>query len=68
MQTIHLVKTVKTGTGISINIPADILRALDIRRGDFVVMAVYSGDTFLTRKPTQQELFDLKPKDIQYGK
>jgi antitoxin component of MazEF toxin-antitoxin module len=67
MQVIHLVKTVKLGTGISINIPVEYLRALNIRRGDYLVLALHSGDTFLARKPTDQELFDLKPKDIQYG-
>lgn len=67
MDTIHLVKAVKTGNGLTVNIPADFLRALNIRRGDYLVMAIYSGDTFLTRKPTEQELLQLKPKQIEYG-
>ena len=67
MNTIHLVKAVKTGTGVSVNIPVEFLRALNIRRGDYLVMAIYSGDTFLTRKPTDQELLQLKPKTVVYG-
>lgn len=67
MQTIHLVKAVKFGTGISINIPVEYLRALNIKRGDFLVMALYSGDSFIARKPTDQELLQLKPKNIEYG-
>lgn len=67
METIHLIKAVKTGTGISVIIPVDILRALNIRRGDFLVMAIYSGDTMLTRKCTDEELLKLKPRNIEYG-
>lgn len=67
MNPIYLVKTVKTGNGLTINIPAEYLKVLNIRRGDYLVLAIYSGDTFLARKPTDQELSHLKPKDIQYG-
>ena len=64
MDTIHLVKAVKTGNGLTVNIPANFLRALNIRRGDYLVLALYSSDTFLARKPTDQELLQLKPRNI----
>ena len=67
MQTIHIVKTTKTGSGVSVNIPADFLKTLGIRRGDYLVLAIYSGDSFVARKPTDQELLNLKPKNIEYG-
>lgn len=67
MEVLHIVKAVKTGNGVSVIIPAEFLRALEIRRGDYLVMAIYSGETLLTRKPTQAELLQLKPKNILYG-
>ena len=67
MQSIKLVRTIKQGNSIYIRLPLEYRNALNIRRGDHVVLALYNENTLVARKPTDQELLDLKPKDIQYG-
>ncbi len=67
MQKITLTKIVKVGNGLYTRIPIAYLRALNIDRGDYIIAEVYSDDCIVLRKVTDDELSELKPKDIQYG-
>ena len=57
-------KVMKIGTSHAIVIPVYIMIALGIERGDYMVWAVYSGNTITARKMTPDELASLKPAEI----
>lgn len=57
-------KVMKVGTSHAIVIPAYIMLALGIERGDYMVFAVYSNDILTMRKMSVEELRALKPEEV----
>lgn len=66
MEQLHLRKIKQTGTSLSVNIPANILREFDWRKGDFLVYTFPGGDAVTLRKVTDEEIRNLKDKVIKY--
>lgn len=62
MERITITKIIKNGNSLGVNIPKNILLALDIKRGDQVSFGVYSDDVICIRKISQAELSSLIPK------
>ncbi len=66
MENIKVGKVIKVGSSLAVVIPAELLRALNIKRGDQVVYAVFSENQFCVRRLTEQELRAMKPQNIQF--
>ena len=64
MENLYTAKVIKVGTSKAICIPSQILKALELERGDYVVFAVYKGGEFVARKLSPAELQAIKPKQI----
>lgn len=64
MEYIRTTKIIKNGTSLAVVIPKEILTALNLQRGDQVSFFVYDLDTIVVRRVTQQDLLNLKPKNI----
>jgi bifunctional DNA-binding transcriptional regulator/antitoxin component of YhaV-PrlF toxin-antitoxin module len=63
MTEVKIGKVTRLGTGLAIVIPVEILRGLNIKRGDMVAFAVYDKDIFYVRHIPQKEMAALKPKE-----
>lgn len=66
METVILRKVIKSGTALCVVIPVNILRSLNIKRGDELVFRVYENDTIVMRKIKPEEFAVLKPDQIDY--
>ena len=60
METIKLTRVIKTGTSLCVVIPKNILHALNIQRGDNVVLRAVSEDTIILHKISDEEILKLK--------
>lgn len=64
MEYVRIGKVTKAGTSLAIVIPAHIARALNVRRGDSVIVSVFNDNQIVARILTDDELRALKPKAI----
>jgi len=64
MENIKVGKVIKVGSSLAIVVPAELARALDIKRGDQIVYAVFSENQFCVRRLTEQDLRAMKPQNI----
>ena len=64
MEYIRTSKITRLGTSLAIVIPVEILRALQMQRGDQLVFGVYDDDTIIIKKIPDKELRNFK-KDVQ---
>lgn len=64
MQNIRLVKVLSVGTSLGVILPAEVLRGLEIERGDRLALAVYGTDSIVLGKVTPELLTQLKPPII----
>lgn len=65
MENIKVGKVIKVGSSLAVVIPAELSRALNIKRGDHIVYAVFSENQFCVRRLTDEELRAMKPRDMQ---
>lgn len=64
MQDLRTTKVIKTGTSLCVVIPKEILRAINLERGDQVAFGFIDADTIAIRKITRGQIELLKPKTI----
>lgn len=65
MENIKVGKVLKVGSSLAIVVPAELARALNIKRGDQIVYGGYSENQFFVRRLTDQELRAMKPRDLE---
>lgn len=65
MENIKVGKVIKVGSSLAVVVPAELSRALNIKRGDQIVYAVFSENQFCVRRLTDEDLRAMKPQDIQ---
>lgn len=61
METIRITKIIRTGNGLCVVIPKNILQALHMERGDQVCFGIIDDYTLAIRKITSKDLSILKP-------
>lgn len=66
MENIQIGRVTRLGTGLAFVIPQRILRAMDIKQGDSVVITVYDKNIFAVRRLTPDELRNLKPGKVVF--
>ena len=64
MINLQIGKITRNGTGLAVIIPKNILRALNIERGDNIVFSVAQGDILCMRKISDAEKLQIKPPVI----
>ncbi len=64
MNSLFSTKIIQIGTSKGLVIPVEILRALQLDRGDLMVFAVYSEGQFICRKLSPVEIENLKPQQL----
>ena len=68
MRNVRITTVQRIGNSLGVIVPAHVARAIDFQRGDQVAFAVYENNTITLRKLSQDELLQLNPPIIQYGK
>lgn len=56
----------RNGTSLAIVIPKPVLKALDLKRGDEFVFAIYDENTIYLRKLSDADLLKLTPPLIKH--
>lgn len=64
MEYIRTTKIIKTGNSLCLVLPNNILKSLNMARGDQMSLWVYDIDTIVIRRITPEDLQNLKPKNI----
>ncbi len=64
IETLVLRKITKVGTSLGVVLPAEILRGLNLFRGDHLIFRVLENDVIAIRKITNEEMKILKPDVI----
>lgn len=64
MDTLRISKVTRVGNSLGIVIPVEIIRGLNIKRGDQVVFGVYNGNNIVIKRLTTDDVRKLKPSDI----
>lgn len=64
MINVQITKIVKVGTSLGVIVPINILRDLQILRGDQVAFSIAAGDVICLRKITDAEKLEIKPLPI----
>ena len=57
-------KIILTGTSLGVSLPKNILKAMELKRGDYITYAIYHGGIFTARKLSDAEVEFLKPREI----
>ena len=66
MVNVQIQKVLKVGSSLGVVIPANILRAMGIQRGDKIAFATYDQGVITIKKLTEEELLKLKPPIVRY--
>lgn len=61
-------RVIKVGSSLGVVLPVAVCRTLGIARGDLVSFGVFEENTVVIRKVTPEQLKQLAPKTILYGK
>lgn len=61
MPRVRMQRVLKIGTSLGVVVPAEICRALNIQRGDYVVFGVYSESSVCIKKVSPDELRKMHP-------
>ena len=56
MEYLRTTKIIKTGTSLCVVVPKNILKAINMQRGDQVCFVVVDGDVLVIRNITQAEI------------
>ena len=64
MEYIRTTKIIKTGSSLCVVLPKEILKAMNMQRGDQISFWVYDQDTIILRRVSPADLLNLKPHNI----
>lgn len=67
MNFLRFTKIVPHGTSMCVIIPANILRAMGLNRGDLLAVATYDDGVITLRRLSDSDIAQLKPPTINYA-